>query len=321
MGIYRKFTKNKPRLQLSWLSNAVPRHIHSFLGKAHLLLAYIQIMLGIIQLVEACPGQAFGQCIAHIIMDLQHTSLGLLWVGGGVLSLFLESKYSPLARFIIRKTPLLVILTGYAMGQHSQCYMFVTTAHTFFGYSLILGGVCRLIQLALRPAVSSNTSTFSTNRNSDEDDATLEEDMDLQDRNKAQQQHLGGPNGQHNDPLSGLARGETPISAFFGFLSAFGVISAGLLFQSAHEEQLNIVMYYLSDPSTYINWVMTLAFFSVTFMLILTQVGKKNIGEENGGVNKPAYNRVRTRVHSEDRDRIVSRHEDIEMSGYLAVDE
>lgn len=68
MGVYRKLIKTRPRLQLAWLSNALPRKIHSYLGKAHLVLAYIQITLGFIKLFEACPGQAFGQCISHIVM-------------------------------------------------------------------------------------------------------------------------------------------------------------------------------------------------------------------------------------------------------------
>ncbi|KAG0225145.1 hypothetical protein B0O80DRAFT_442247 [Mortierella sp. GBAus27b] len=364
VGVYRKLIKTRPRLRLSRLSNAVPRNIHSYLGKIHLVLAYIQITLGVIGLTEACPGQAFGQCISHIVMggsfwwyggvyiaylvgsfpgitrpewyeslamtiwgvinfsvlhqwgtrwshsDLQHTSLGLLWVGGGLLSLVLESKYSPLSQFLIRKNPipaLLIILTGFAMGQHFQYYQFATMVHTFFGYCLMLGGLCRLIQLALRPAVSPTGS--DRNGADDEDDTTLEEDAPY--KNKAQQ---GSGQG---DRVPGLALGESPVSSFFGFLSALGVISAGLMFQSAHEEQLNIIMYYLTDASTYINWIMALAFFSVVFILLLTQVGKKNIGE--GAATKPTYNRVRTRTHSEERNHVQSRDE-IEMSGYSAVD-
>ncbi|KAG0287675.1 hypothetical protein BGZ96_008442 [Linnemannia gamsii] len=355
MGVYRKLTKAKPRLRLAWLSGQVPRKVHSYLGKAHLILAYIQVILGFIKLLNACPGQFFGQCISHITMggsfwwyggiyiaylvgsfpgvsrpekieslimtvwgvinftvlhqwgtswshaDLQHTSLGLLWVAGGLLSLLLESKYSPLAQFMIRKNPLpaiLVVLTGYAMGQHAQYYMFATVVHTFFGYALMLGGVFRLIQLALRPSVSPLS-----------EDGGIDEDDDAQDKTKIRH---GGPG---NDSIPGLANGETPVSAFFGFLSALGIISAGLLFQSAHEEQLNITMYYLTDPSTYINWIMSLAFFSILFMMVLAQVGKKTPSGSNG-VSAKAYNRVRTTVDSEDREQALSRN-DIEMSGFM----
>ncbi|KAI1296387.1 hypothetical protein EDD11_007353 [Mortierella claussenii] len=366
MGVYRKVAKGRSKLRIRWLSQSVAKKVHSYLGKAHLVLAYIQMVLGFIRLIEACPGQAFGQCISHIVMggsfwwyggiyiaylvgsfpgvtrpewyesvvmtvwgvinfsilhqwgtrwshaDLQHTSLGLLWVGGGILSLLLESKYNPLAQFIIRKNPIpamLIILTGYAMGQHAQYYMFATVVHTFFGYALMLGGVCRLIQLAIRPAVSPMQSSGSRNSVDDEDDITLE-DEDIQDKDRAR------PLGSGQDNLPGLASGETPVSAFFGFLSALGLVSAGLLFQSAHEEQLNMTMYYLTDPSTYINWIMALAFMCVTYMLVLTQVGKKPIGESTA----KAYNRVRTRVNSEERGRVLTR-EDIEMSGFMESQE
>ena len=68
MGVYRKLTKTKPRLRLAWLSGQLPRKIHSYLGKAHLVLAYIQLVLGFIKLLNACPGEAFGQCASHIVM-------------------------------------------------------------------------------------------------------------------------------------------------------------------------------------------------------------------------------------------------------------
>ncbi|KAF9566018.1 hypothetical protein EC968_003914 [Mortierella alpina] len=390
MGIYRKLTKARPRLQLVWLSGSLPQKIHSYLGKTHLVLAYVQIALGCIKLIEACPGQAFGQCISHIVMggsfwwyggiyiaylvgsfpgvtrpewyesavmtvwgvinfsilhqwgtrwshsvflfvlpevlmireltsktmrqDLQHTSLGLLWVGGGALSLVLESRFNPLAQFIIRKNPIpaiLIILTGFAMGQHSQYYKFATTVHTFFGYCLMLGGFCRLVQLALRPAVAPQSSAASMDSLDDEDDVTLD-DEDVQGKSR----RLNGSTGEN---VPGLAHGETPVSAFFGFLSALGLISAGLMFQSAHEEQLNIMMYYLSDPSTYINWIMSFAFFSVVYILVVTQVGKKTLGGSDSAAAKPSYNRLRTRVDSEDRGHSLSRN-DIEMSGFLDED-
>ncbi|KAG0337842.1 hypothetical protein BG000_004896 [Podila horticola] len=345
MGVYRKLIKTRPRLQLAWLSNALPRKIHSYLGKAHLVLAYIQITLGFIKLFEACPGQAFGQCISHIVMgssfwwyggiyiaylvgsfpgvtrpewyesvvmtvwgvinfsilhqwgtrwshaDLQHTSLGLLWVGGGLLSLLIESKYNPLAQFSIRKNPLpalLIILTGNAMGQHAQYYAFATTVHTFFGYCLMLGGACRLVQLGLRPAVAP-------------------EDLD---------ETGEGYKSKPRSSSTGLAGGETPTSAFFGLLSALGIISAGLLFESAHEEQLNLMMYYLTDPSTYINWIMSFAFFSVAYMLCILQVGKKRAGGTN---SQKAYNRIQTRDTSEEDRTLTS--QDIEMSGFLDAEE
>ncbi|KAG0001602.1 hypothetical protein BGZ80_000224 [Entomortierella chlamydospora] len=356
LGVYRKMVRVKPSIRIKWLTGALTKNIHSYVGRSHLVLAYIQIVLGCIRLIDACPGQYFGQCISHIVMggsfwwyggiylaylvgsfpnvsrperyetivmtvwgvinfsilhqwgtrwshaDLQHTSLGLLWIGGGVLSLFLESKYNPLAQFMIRKNPipaLLIVMTGYAMGQHQQYYKFATTVHTFFGYTLMLGGVARLIQLALRPSVSPMDI-----RQDDGDDTTLEdEDLRVKPRTHPR------PSAEN---VPGLANGETPVSAFFGFLSVLGVVSGGLLFQSAHEEQLNITMYYLSDASTYINWIMAFSFSSVAYVLLLTQVGKKTLAE----VSAKAYNRVRT-TDTEDRGASLTR-EDIEMSGYLA---
>lgn len=200
------------------------------------------------------------------------------------------------------------------MGQHAQYYMFATMVHTFFGYCLMLGGVCRLIQLALRPAVSPMGSATATASAEDDDDATTLGDEDMQDKSKNRSRTSRPEN------LPGIANGETPVSAFFGFLSALGLVSAGLLFQSAHEEQLNIMMYYLSDASTYINWIMSFSFFCISYMLVITQIGKKRIGSE-GSSNTKAYNRVRTNADSEDRTNRQLSDRDIEMSGFLDIDE
>ncbi|KAG0242424.1 hypothetical protein BGW41_004153 [Actinomortierella wolfii] len=367
IGVYRKLSKTRSRLRVRWMTGPIPRGVHKYLGRAHLPIAYIQILLGAVKLTEAAEGQFFGQAISHLVMggsfwwygclyiayiinsfpsvrrpeyvesivmtvwgvinfsilhqwgtrwshsDLEHTSLGLLWAFGGATSLLIESRFNPLKAVIGNKNPmpaLMIMMTGYAMGQHAQYFQFSTTVHTFFGYSLMLSGVCRLIQLALRPTpVVPSVAGWVSGHDGDrlrsssmgtDDDATIHDG------------HGKRRFGPGEAPVEGIARSETPTSAFFGFLSGFGIIESGLLFQSAHERQINWAMYYMPDASVYILWFTCIAFASVLYLMLILQAGRKS--DSRDSTPPQAYNRLCTNAQTDDP--ALSTH-DIEMSGFL----
>ncbi|KAF9978900.1 hypothetical protein BGZ73_008405 [Actinomortierella ambigua] len=371
IGVYRKLAKTRSRLRIPWMMGSFPRNIHKYLGRAHLPLAYIQILLGVVKLLEAAEGQYFGQAISHLVMggsfwwygclyiaylvnsfpsvrrpefvesivmtiwgvinfsilhqwgtrwshsDLEHTSLGLLWTFGGAASLLIESRFNPLKMVIGNRNPmpaLMIMMTGYAMSQHAQYFQFPTTVHTFFGYSLMLSGVCRLIQLALRPSSTAISLTPPAWRERSQSNSTVDVDDDV----TVLDGHGKSRFGPGEASQQGIARGETPISAFFGFLSGFGIIESGLLFQSAHERQINWAMWYMPDASVYILWFTCLAFASVFFLMCVLQAGRKSSGGGRGdGTTAQVYNRLRTNVAPNEG--ALSGH-DIEMSGFLEDD-
>jgi hypothetical protein len=74
--------------------------------------------------------------------DMQHTALGVLFWAGGALGLWFGRK---------RKRniwPALVIaLTGFAMSGHEQATHLSTNVHSIFGYTLMLAGICRIIEI------------------------------------------------------------------------------------------------------------------------------------------------------------------------------
>lgn len=76
------------------------------------------------------------------MLDFQHTSMGIVWWGGGLLGMYLSRNN--------RRTfvpALLLIFTGYAMSGHVQHLAISTKVHAFFGIALTAAGVSRIIEI------------------------------------------------------------------------------------------------------------------------------------------------------------------------------
>ncbi|GAA5950765.1 hypothetical protein JCM3765_000601 [Sporobolomyces pararoseus] len=97
----------------------------------------------------------------------QHVSLGVLWVCGGALGMWISRGGK---RSVV--PALIIAMTGLAMANHGQHLEFSTTVHKSFGYSLVAAGLTRLIEIcfvlndeptpSLAPSPTSPTSTSST---------------------------------------------------------------------------------------------------------------------------------------------------------------
>ncbi|KAJ2158748.1 hypothetical protein GGF46_003529 [Coemansia sp. RSA 552] len=79
--------------------------------------------------------------------DLQHTSLGVIWFCGGLLSTYMLRKAGPSERSMF--PGIILIFTGCAMGSHEQDTEFSTRVHFVFGLSLVLAGLTRCIEILL----------------------------------------------------------------------------------------------------------------------------------------------------------------------------
>ncbi|RKO89808.1 hypothetical protein BDK51DRAFT_1958, partial [Blyttiomyces helicus] len=79
--------------------------------------------------------------------DMQHTSSGILWTFGGGLSLLL-SMFRPYRKRAHNVVPgLIIAFTGIQMANHSQHTGFSVTIHAFFGSSLVICGLLRILNL------------------------------------------------------------------------------------------------------------------------------------------------------------------------------
>lgn len=75
--------------------------------------------------------------------DYQHTSMGILFWGCGMLGMGLSwgRRRSFMPAFTL-------IFTGYAMSQHAQELITSTRVHAFFGYVLMFGGLSRVMEIS-----------------------------------------------------------------------------------------------------------------------------------------------------------------------------
>ncbi|KAI9030343.1 hypothetical protein DFJ74DRAFT_466441 [Hyaloraphidium curvatum] len=92
--------------------------------------------------VNSLTEHRWGQSWNH--GDVQHTSMGIVWVGAGLLSV--------LVSFYLRSVPnvfpaLVLGITGIAMALHFQHLPYSTMMHAFFGVSLILASLSRILSM------------------------------------------------------------------------------------------------------------------------------------------------------------------------------
>ncbi|KAJ2712369.1 hypothetical protein H4R19_002793 [Coemansia spiralis] len=79
--------------------------------------------------------------------DLQHTTLGVIWFCGGLLSTYMLRKAGPAERSFF--PAIILMVTGCAMASHEQDSEFSTHVHFVFGSSLVLAGLARCIEILL----------------------------------------------------------------------------------------------------------------------------------------------------------------------------
>ncbi|EDR13954.1 uncharacterized protein LACBIDRAFT_152078, partial [Laccaria bicolor S238N-H82] len=76
------------------------------------------------------------------VEDMQHTILGVLWWTGGILGIFLSRNNQ---RNVV--PAVIIILTGWAMSDHVQALMISTKVHAMCGYTLMVAGLARIVEV------------------------------------------------------------------------------------------------------------------------------------------------------------------------------
>ncbi|KIM90202.1 hypothetical protein PILCRDRAFT_811928 [Piloderma croceum F 1598] len=294
LGIYLKMHIHERSFR-PWAVRA-----HGIVGKSYPILAWTQMLFGAITFRGYCRGGHLGQCLAHYIMgsgfiaygtimaillvvgeawvrrsgrspefwdswvitvwgvvntftehrgstwsvkDMQHTILGILWWTGGVLGIFLSRNNQ---RNVI--PAIIIILTGWAMSEHAQALMISTKVHATFGHTLMLAGVTRIVEICFVP------TKFAT----DVSDGDAHSDHTLAD------------SGSGSGYGGGSDSGKATAARAFRHLPPFLLVSAGLLFISATDEELQFVHDNGMDHVTYLLIMYSIAF--VTYTLILSLI-------------------------------------------------
>jgi len=266
---------------------------HGVVGKAYPILGWVQMLFGAITFRGYCRGGNLGQCLAHYIMgsgfiaygtimailllvgeawvrrsgrspewwdswiitlwgivntftehrgshwsvkDMQHTVLGVLWWAGGMFGIFLSRNNQ---RTVVPS--LIIILTGWAMSEHAQALMLSTKVHAVFGHTLMLAGVTRIIEVSfIVPKFTPETTTNTDDNNSEH---TLADTIN------------GGIGSQ--------------AVKTFRHLPPLLLVTAGLIFMSATDEELQFVHDGGMDHVTYLLIMFSTAFVLYTLIVSL----------------------------------------------------
>ncbi|THG93132.1 hypothetical protein EW026_g8023 [Hermanssonia centrifuga] len=185
------------------------------------------------------------------VKDMQHTVLGILWWAGGLLGVILARNNQ---RTIVPSV--IIIITGWAFSEHAQALMISTRVHAIFGYTLMLAGIARIIEVSfITPKFTPITEPPAADDNHSEH--TLAD-----------------------SPSS--ATGLYQAVRAFRHLPPFLLVSAGVQFMSATDEELRFVNGQGMDHVTYI-----LIMFSIAFIIYALVVGLIRLYATSGR-NAPA---------------------------------
>ncbi|KAI9850485.1 MAG: hypothetical protein M1838_005623 [Thelocarpon superellum] len=97
--------------------------------------------------------------------DLQHTSMGIIWWCAGLVGIWLSRRRDggPKRNLI---PALVIFLTGWAMSAHPQHLPLSAKVHSMFGYTLMLAGLTRMVEVAFVLRDKSTLSEDGTSVNS-----------------------------------------------------------------------------------------------------------------------------------------------------------
>ncbi|OBZ73721.1 Protein YTP1 [Grifola frondosa] len=205
------------------------------------------------------------------VKDMQHTILGVLWWAGGGLGIYLSRNNQ--RSFV---PSLIIMLTGWAMSEHAQALMLSTKVHAAFGYTLMLAGITRIIEVSF--IVPKYTPEPSTD---------------------------GDSHSEHT--LADDTAGQSTTAKGFRHLPPFLLVAAGLLFMSATDEELQFVNGEGMDHVTYILIMFSLAFILYTLIVSLINLyatSGRNAASATaeGGIEMTAGSKWYARVPDADMD-------------------
>ncbi|KIY63328.1 hypothetical protein CYLTODRAFT_360148 [Cylindrobasidium torrendii FP15055 ss-10] len=181
---------------------------------------------------------------AWSVKDMQHTIMGVLWWAGGALGIFLARNNQ---RNVV--PGLIIILTGWGMSNHAQALMISTMVHSMFGYTLMLAGITRIIEICFVP----NAAHLDPPSGDNQSENTLAE----------------GARTPVFPPPDPEALAKASAARAFRHLPPFLLVASGVLFISGTDEELKFVSDMGMDHVTYILIMFSLAFTIYTMIVSL----------------------------------------------------
>ncbi|KAF7798706.1 hypothetical protein EIP86_009930 [Pleurotus ostreatoroseus] len=193
------------------------------------------------------------------VKDMQHTVMGVIWWAGGILGIILarnnqyplscESKFSLLVS-VSHYTSDSIIMTGWAFSDHAQALMISTKVHAMVGYTLMMAGVTRIIEVSF---IAPKYTALAESAPSDDN------------------------NSEHTLTDSSSSSASWQSAKAFRHLPPFLLTASGVLFMSATDEELHFINDEGMDHVTYI-----LLMFSIAFVIYALIVSLINVWAHSG---------------------------------------
>ncbi|KAI8084967.1 uncharacterized protein BX664DRAFT_338212 [Halteromyces radiatus] len=220
--------------------------------------------------------------------------LGLLWTTGGLLSLMVSlQSWSPFLQKRNIVNSVIICLTGKAiLSAIPVDDTYVMELHSTLGYVCIVGGMARCIQITFRkspvdnlPRLYSRASGASDENCDDDiyDDDTCVDELDIGQRRandfEATYRQLVGMELSSSSSTTSSCKHQSvyaSITMVCGLICCFMAISGGFLFIGTTVDWMEIMQYYINDPSIYVNLLLAISFIWLTYLLILCTLYKNN---------------------------------------------
>ncbi|KAK7031535.1 protein YTP1 [Favolaschia claudopus] len=221
------------------------------------------------------------------VKDMQHTLVFFFGWAGGLLGILLARNNK---RNVV--PGIILILTGWGMSEHAQHLMLSTKVHAIFGYTLMLAGVTRIIEVCFFSSPSKAAVEIV------EDDNTSDHT-------------LAEPSPRFPNPSRYVASDDSDKSVAgkaFRHLPSFLLVASGILFMSGTDEELEFVHKNEMDHVTYILIMFSIAFILYAHIVYLIHLyattgrnaPSKEERERNNGIPMTPRNKWYSRVPNAD---------------------
>ncbi|KAI0690969.1 hypothetical protein BC835DRAFT_1521424 [Cytidiella melzeri] len=194
------------------------------------------------------------------VKDMQHTVMGVLWWAGGLLGILLSRNNQ---RTVVPSV--IIIMTGWAFSEHAQALMISTRVHAIFGYTLMLAGAARIVEVCFIVPKFTPLSEGIATPDDNHSEHTLAD----------------------NPPSASADAGYLQAVSAFRHLPPFLLTASGVLFMSATDEELDFVHDSGMDHVTYILIMYSLAFLIYALVVsrirLLATSGRNTSGNSSNG--------------------------------------
>lgn len=192
------------------------------------------------------------------IHDKQHTAMGIMLLGGGILGLLLTRKNKK--RSVIPSVVMIVL--GWSVSEHAQHLELATKVHEMFGKSLMLAGLARLIEVCyFAPRFKPPPAPEPL-----EDDASSEHTL--------AESHTSIATKIVNDNEDDEKASRQAAAESWKHLPPFLQIAAGWLLITATDAEVELAVSYELDHVTYILVMFAIAFLIYAFEVYLVHLYK-----------------------------------------------